>query len=135
MGRVYHLQAQEREGILRRLSQTLGERADVAFAYAYGSFLQQDRFRDIDVAVWTTAEASARIDVELGTALSRALAHPIDVRVVNEAPVAFLFHVVRGRLLAVRDERLLADVIERTARVYHDLAPLVRQATREAFTA
>jgi hypothetical protein len=60
--------------------------------------------------------------------------YPVDVRVVNHAPLAFLFHVLRGRLLVAGDERLLADVIERTARAYHDRAPLVRRAVREAFT-
>jgi hypothetical protein len=29
----------------------------------------------------------------------------------------------------------LADLMERTAREYHDLAPLLRRATREAFSA
>ena len=134
MVRVHHLQAQDREAVLQRLSQELAERVDIAFAYAHGSFLREDEFRDIDVAVWTTGHASGRTDVELATELSRAVRYPVDVRVVNHAPVAFVFHVFRGRLLSVRDERLLADLIERTARSYHDLAPLVRQATREAFS-
>lgn len=57
----------------------------------------------------------------------------VDLRVVNNAPVSFLFHVLRGHPLLVRDERVLADLIERTARTYHDRAPLLRRATREAF--
>ena len=52
---------------------------------------------------------------------------------VGLADHAFLFHALRGRPLVVRDERFLADLIERTARTYHDHAPLARRATREAF--
>ena len=74
-------------------------------------------------------------DVTLSADLSRLVRVPVDVRVANSAPVAFLFHMLRGRILTVRDERLLADVMERTARQYHDQAPLVRRATREAFAA
>ena len=59
----------------------------------------------------------------------------MDVRIANQAPLSFLFHALRGRLLIVRDEYLLADLMERTARGYHDVAPLLRQATRDAFAA
>ena len=133
MSKVYHVSIQDREAILTALSRELAECDDVAFAYAYGSFVQQDQFRDIDVAVWTGSDTPRRTDTTLATELSRMTNYPVDVRVINQAPVAFLFHVLRGRVLAVRDERLLADLIERVARTYHDRAPLVRRAMREAF--
>jgi hypothetical protein len=60
---------------------------------------------------------------------------PVDIRVADAAPVSCLFHMLRGRLLTVRDERLLADVMERTTWQYHDQAPLMRRATRDAFAA
>jgi hypothetical protein len=134
MSMVRHLEAPDREVILQRLARALAGREEIVFAYAHGSFLLPHGFRDIDVAVWTGPHASARADVELARELSQVSGLPVDVRVVNPAPVSYLFHVFRGRLLTVRDERLLADLIERTARSYHDLAPLSRQATREAFT-
>ena len=84
--------------------------------------------------MWTGPGAGARTDVELAAGLSRVARYPVDVRMINQAPVAFLFNVFRGRLLFGGDERLLADLIERTARTYHDQAPLSRRATREAFT-
>ena len=105
------------------------------FAYAFGSFLTQDAFRDIDVAIWTTPDAPRFADVDLASRLSALTGVPVDVRRVNDAPVPFLFGVLRGRLLSVRDERVLSDLIERTARTYHDMAPLLRRATREAFAA
>jgi len=71
----------------------------------------------------------------LAVALSRIVGFPVDVRLANQAPLSFLFHALRGRLLIVRDETLLADLIEQTARRYHDLAPFLRQATRDAFAA
>lgn len=132
--KMYHLHARDREVILQNLSQALAGRGDIVFAYAYGSFLRPEGFHDIDVAVWTGPVAGARTDVELAAGLSRVARYPVDVRMINQAPVAFLFNVFRGRLLFGGDERLLADLIERTARTYHDQAPLSRRATREAFT-
>lgn len=135
VARVHQLDDSAREAILNQLRRALSARDDVAFAAAHGSFLRPGAFRDIDVAVWATPQASPRLDDELAVQLTRMTGIPIDVRIINRAPVAFLFHALRGRLIAVRDERVLADVIEGTARVYHDRAPLVRRATREAFAA
>jgi uncharacterized protein len=134
MSRVYRLAAEAREGVLAALTRELALRHEVSFAYVFGSFLQADGFRDIDVAVWMTG-TDRRADLDLAAALSRVAGFPVDVRRANEAPLSFLFHILRGRLLVVNDERLLADAIERTARMYHDQAPLARRATRDAFAA
>jgi hypothetical protein len=63
----------------------------------------------------------------------RRIRLPLAVRRLNDAPVPFLFHALRGRVVLVRDETFLADLMERTARDYHDRAPLLRRATAEAF--
>jgi hypothetical protein len=112
---------------------TLGARPDILFAMVFGSFLNAEAFRDIDLAIWTAGTADARLDVELAAALSREFGLPVDVRRLNDAPVPFRFNALRGRPVAVRDERLLADLMERTARDYHDRAALLRRSTAEAF--
>jgi predicted nucleotidyltransferase len=117
------------------MMQELESRPGVRFAYAFGSFLQSDAFHDIDVAVWLNDDSDRHADLELAVALSRVTRLPVDVRVANRAPVSFLFRMLRGRPLVVHDELYLADLIERTARTYHDQAPLVRRATFDAFAA
>ncbi len=82
-----------------------------------------------------TEQTDRLADLDLAVALSRVARFPVDVRLANRAPLSFLFHMLRGRLLIVNDERLLAKIIERTARLYHDQVPLVRRATRDAFAA
>lgn len=133
MARIHRLETEARDAVVASLSEELASRLDVAFAYVFGSFLHADGFRDVDVAVWTTGQASALADVDLAAHLSRRTGLPVDVRRVNDAPLPFLFHALQGRLLCLRDERLLANLIERTARRYHDQAPILRRATREAF--
>ena len=136
MSRVHRAEPAAQQQIIAVLSRELAMRAEVSFALVYGSFLSShDGFRDIDIGVWLDPGADRFADVTLSADLSRLVRVPVDVRVANSAPVAFLFHMLRGRILTVRDERLLADVMERTARQYHDQAPLVRRATREAFAA
>lgn len=59
----------------------------------------------------------------------------MDVCVLNEAPLSFVYHVLRGRLLVCRDEECLTEILEDVARRYLDLAPLLRQGTKDAFAA
>lgn len=135
MRRLFTLDGPARERLAQRLADALALRADVSFAYVFGSILERDAIRDVDVAVWTAPGAAASADMELAASLSRLVGLPVDVRRVNDAGVPFLFHALRGRPLVVRDEPLLAAVMERTARQYHDMAALLRRATREAFGA
>lgn len=133
MSRLDHLDSAARERVLTIAAAALAERRDVSFACVFGSFLSEGAFRDVDIGVWTANHADRRIDLELAASLSRQLGLPVDVRRLNDAPVAFLFHALRGRIVSVRDEGLLADIMERIAREYHDRAPLLRRALREAF--
>ena len=83
-----------------------------------------------------TAEVRLQRGLELAVRLDQEIGFPIDVRVLNDAPVTFLFHVFReGRLLLSRNDECLADLMERTVREYLDAAPLLRQATIEAYGA
>ena len=124
----------ERERVATRLAHELGQEAGVAFAYLHGSFVGGTAFHDVDVAVFAAlASAEAFPVVALTERLSAAVALPVDVRLLNDAPVSFAYHAFRGRLLCSRDEDLLTGVLEDTARCYLDIAPLLRQATREAF--
>lgn len=130
---VNRLETDARDRLIARLEAALAGRSDVLFALVFGSVLDGEAFRDIDVGIWTTESAGRRVEIELAEVLSAEVGLPIDVRRINDAPVPFLFHVLRGRVVAVRDERRLADLMERTARDYHDRAPFLRRATIEAF--
>ncbi|NPA89844.1 MAG: hypothetical protein GXO55_00090 [Chloroflexi bacterium] len=116
------------------------------FAYAHGSLVDGlVPYRDVDVAVYVRPEwVQAHQDKTLAYVLSLStelilalreeigLRVPVDVQMLNEAPLPFRMHVVRdGRLLFTHDEELLADFIEYTARRYMDMAPLWREYTKE----
>jgi uncharacterized protein len=133
VARAYRLDRADRERVAARIGTILGARTDVLLALIFGSFVDGEAFHDLDLAIWTAGTAGARLDVDLAASLSREFGFPVDVRRLNDAPVSFRFNALRGRAVVVRDERLLADLMERTAREYHDRAALLRRSTAEAF--
>lgn len=147
--------AEEREKLLAVLRASLAAREDVLFAYVYGSFAANLSFHDIDVGVYL-ASASERknvwADIELARDLELAVRQaliesrktsdrgaepwsiPVDVRVLNQAPTSFSYHVLRGELLFSRNEEVRVSWVAQTVARYLDLKPLRHRALKEAMT-
>jgi uncharacterized protein len=124
-----------KEEILCRIEEGVRETSGIAFAYLYGSFLESDSYRDVDLGIYAEGadrDEWTKLRDRLHTRLGD-LSDQVDIRVLNEAPVTFLYHVLEGRLIDLRNEELYGTVFEQTVRVYLDMAPILRQATREAF--
>ncbi len=124
-----------RKLVVRALADGLRDRVDVVFGYLHGSFAASGPFHDVDVAVFLDDPAVRATDrvLELADSLTRVAGYPVDVRAINEAPLAFQFRALQGRLLVVHDEERLANFMERVGRLYLDIAPVLRRATRDAF--
>ena len=138
MRRLYRVEPAQREHVARRLAAALETEPDLEFAWLHGSFLAGGGFHDVDVGVHLNAapDVRSRRALALGLRLDRDTGFPVDVRVLNDAPVVFLFHIFReGRLLLSRNDERLADLMERTVREYLDMEPLLRRATIEAYGA
>lgn len=137
MKQSYLLNHNTRQSIVDRLADELAKAPEIVFAYVYGSVLDSELIHDVDVGLYVDDLHLSRRSEVLGTLsnrLSAAVELPVDVRLLNAAPVSFLFHVLRGRLLLSRDEEFLTNLLEDVPRRYLDIAPLLRQATKEAFS-
>jgi len=131
----------KREAILAVLGEAIAARPEVAFAYAYGSFLENRPFHDIDVGIYVVGmeareAGSLALDLalELESALAKVRRFPVDVRVLNWAPLGFCYHVLRGRLLFSRDEDVRVRWTTHILSRYLDLKPLRHRALKEAMT-
>lgn len=133
---IYTLDHDERSRIMDQFVSELASEPGMAFAYLYGSFVDSEAFRDVDVGVYMRSMAPGEMTTRamaLAQCLSTKVRLPVDVRVLNAAPIPFLYHVLRGHLLLSHDDDLLTEVIERTACRYLDIASLLRSSAREAF--
>src|SRR2546422_2936220 len=127
----------DREEIVGALQRELEARPEIALALLHGSFPKAEAYRDIDVAIWLDPDRLSRDErfryaLDLSVHLQLQLGSPIDVRVLNDAPLAFRYHALQGRPLVVRDEEFLDELRARTWDDYLDFQPFARQYLREA---
>ena len=112
-----------------RLREALEARAEIIFVYLHGSFAEGLPFHDVDVAVYLDLAYAMVTDIfdyemSLSVELTRALRFPVDVHVLNSAPLGFQHSVLQGEVLLARDEDKLTDFIERVGFESMDFAKL-----------
>lgn len=125
----------EKERLVLELARELSSRPELVFVFLHGSFLVEGTFRDLDLAVYVRPGSGndrgfRDYEAELAVDLTLKARIPVDVRVLNDAPVGFRYHALKGRLLLVRDENLLDEFRARTWDEYCDFAPFAREFLR-----
>ncbi|BCV22633.1 nucleotidyltransferase domain-containing protein [Moorella sp. Hama-1] len=126
------LTPQEREHKEDLLVARLRDYKEVLFAYLYGSFSEGLPFNDIDVGVYLAEEGLSpaeilQYEIEKGIELELLIGLPVDLQVLNHAPLPLRYHISQGQLLFSRDEPARYTFLETTWRDYFDYYPLVRQ--------
>jgi predicted nucleotidyltransferase len=129
----------DRERLRSRLARDLDARPEILLALLHGSFARGEAFRDVDVAVWLdpvrlSRDERFRFALGLSVDLRLTLGHPVDARVLNDAPLGFRYHALTGSPLVVRDDELLAELRARTWDEYFDFQPFARRFLREALS-
>ena len=114
----------------------LAQRPEILFAYLHGSFAEGRPHRDVDVAVFVDPHALRperwrQYEGDLAVELQLHLGQPVDVRVLNDAPLAFRYHATNGRGLVVRDAETRDEFRARTWDAYFDFQPFARRYLRE----
>ena len=92
--------------IVSRISEYLSGLDIIIFAYIFGSFARGESFSDIDIGIYLgfdPVKSPLDIELEIEDSLALLLKLPVDVRVLNCAPDAFIFQVVKDGLL-VKDK-------------------------------
>jgi predicted nucleotidyltransferase len=122
----YRMGFEERERLLCELRRVLESVKGILFAYVHGGFVKRELFRDVDVAVWIGEhEDPFKYEVDLSSKVEVELKVPVDIHVLNEAPVTFKYAVfTEGRLLFSRDEKARVEVVDEAVREYADLRML-----------
>jgi len=120
------LQPDAKIAVLDTLRTLLKQKQEILFAYLHGSFAQDSRFRDIDLALYLKDMPSSPLEYELAmeTAFAKTEAgYPVDVRILNCAPLSYKYHVIKdGMPLIVNNDDERSDFVEATLSQYFDFA-------------
>lgn len=112
---------------------------DVAGGYLFGSVLDSDSPRDIDVGLIVSpmGERDAmRLEANVAQALGTVNGKTFDVSVLSPRDVFFAMSVLcKGRLVYETDADAVTDFIERVSRLHAELSPRHRRALDEVIEA
>lgn len=127
----------QRRDLTKTITTVVKQDGMVSFAFLYGSFLDGAFFRDIDLGVFvqdTVTVDSWEYECMLSQKIEKTLNYrfPVETKIINHAPYSFSYHVIRGRLLFVRDEGVMVDFMTCVARSYLDMVPLRQKYMQEA---
>jgi len=134
-----HIFSPEKQLLIDRLSSSLRSRDNILFAYVYGSFARDKTFVDIDIGVYLRKPDLVDpldLELELETAIQSIIQFPVDVRVINFAPLSFVYNIIKESILAVdKDPDLRADFEGRIFKKYLDFVPYRKRYLKEVTVA
>lgn len=130
---------QEKKILIERTSNILKVKEHVLFAYIFGSFASKERFNDIDVGIFISGEKPKlplKLELEIEAELEDTLHTPVDVRIINNAPLSFIYNILKNNIVVVdRDRSFRTDFEGLIYKKYFDLKYLRREYLREIINA
>jgi predicted nucleotidyltransferase len=120
----------------QELVDALQDYPEILFAILYGSAVEEVNPNDLDVGIFVDRvsilpEAELDYAFVLADELERKVPYPVDVRVINDAPLGFRYNVSRGQALLVNNRAAFYHFLERTWDEWFDFQPVAMQYLRE----
>jgi predicted nucleotidyltransferase len=133
--RKRRLSPKEKEILTERISDILKAKDYIVFAYIFGSFASEDGFKDVDIAVFTSgveSESPLKLELTLEGEIEHAIHIPADIRIINDAPVSFIYNVLKGGIVIVDNNKSLRSDFEGLVyKKYFDFQHLRNEYLRE----
>ena len=133
------LEKSQRAALIDQISSYLHHQCkQIIICYLFGSFINEESFADIDVAVVTrkTPDMLLAFEIDLESRLEKIARHPVDVRNINQAPLSFCQNVIRrGKVILDRDPNFRADFEGKILKQYFDFAPYHERYLKEVTNA
>ncbi|MGI9861424.1 nucleotidyltransferase domain-containing protein [Moorella naiadis] len=134
--KFYTLPDEEKQSLITKITASLKGREEIAFAYLHGSYLGEGPFKDIDLAIYLHEHAlgdeNFLFEIHLEEAIRTHIPFPIDVRILNNAPLSFKYSVIKnGRLLIENNPTTRVEFQESTLDRYFDFVPFRKRYLKE----
>jgi len=133
--RKRRLSTKEKEVLIEKISNILQTKEYIIFAYLFGSFISEVGFKDVDIALFTSrieSESPLKLELTLEEEIGHAIRVPVDIRILNHAPLSFIYNVLKGGIVIVdRNKSLRPDFEGLVYKKYFDFQHLRNEYLRE----
>jgi predicted nucleotidyltransferase len=118
-----------KQELMGKIKDFLRTREEIRFAYLFGSFVEEEHFKDIDVGIYIDETESITqdkfYDIGLSNELESIVTFPVDIIILNRAPSAIVYNASKGMLLKNTDDDLRVNFITQQWKLYWDLKPVL----------
>jgi predicted nucleotidyltransferase len=128
----------KKAAITETIASFLAQDKEIYCVYMHGSFLTGGPFADIDLGLLLVhpPEYLLEYEFEIEIAVERQVNFPVDVRVLNNAPVSYIQNVIRnGKVILDKKPDKRSDFESYSLRKYFDFAPFRRRYLSEVINA
>lgn len=133
------LSDRDKQDLINKISHIFRTKKDIVFAYIFGSFISKDEFKDIDIGVYIYNIESATIlksELELERELEDIIRIPADVRIINNAPISFVYNILRNKIVILDNNiDLRSDFEGIVLNKYFDIQYFRKEYLREVVNA
>jgi predicted nucleotidyltransferase len=133
------LNAEEKKHLIEKITAILQGKKYILFAYIFGSFTSGKSFNDIDVGIFISAEKPGSLlvlELEMERELGDILRIPADVRIINSAPIPFVYNVLKSGIVILDNNKSLRTDFEGLIyKKYFDYKHLRNEYLREIVNA
>ena len=118
--------------MINEIKKDLLKRKEIIFAYLFGSFLENEKYNDIDIGIYIKEgtikeEASFDYSISLSGELSYRLGIDVDLKIMNFLPLGVVKNILQGHLLFTRNRLFLEEYIEKKSLEYMDYFELSKE--------
>ena len=126
---------QNKESIIKAVQKILKDREEILFAYLFGSFVEEEVFNDLDIAIFLNEpkilKKSPFFEIELSNKIEEVINIPTDIILLNTAPDFIINRASRGRILKNVDDNERVEFITRHWKLYWDFNNKIQDHGRE----
>ena len=120
------------EKIKSIVNQKLSKKKEIVATYLYGSILNGGFYEDIDIGLLVLDDFKPKViyevhlagEIELLLKTKLNLSVPVDVRILNNKPLRFLFSVIRNSdIVFSKDDKKVVQFEAKIMKEYLDMKP------------
>ena len=111
---VYHtMSSSERALVMNKIREML-QKESIRLAIIFGSFIELNSFRDIDIAVYFRDEVSMDEMIKLANKLEEALGIPVDIVPLDEVEPRFRLNILRKGVVIIEEPGVYEAILMQT---------------------